>query len=530
MGNPLNAMGNMFRSGTTSIANLFTPKTQSSAVKTTETPKELAKGEPPDLKTKIINVNKEFVAKTKELSRLESKLDKIKGSRFSPDETGLLKSIGKCFEKINRNYISKGLEKQIGQKKTELNAVSTNYGNLVKELSSKGQPVVIKKGLPSEYYPKNSDIPTNAERGSRIREIANNFASIKANIINSIPDFKLNHSDLNLQSGFHNFNNYGYRPEEGEEFPENPGEPEGAKIQPKEDGMIYPIGNADINCDKVLVDQGRDFATAVFCDGCGQGNRSLTAADTASGFAATQLLAGVQNKIVGTDKKMESVRDVVQLHLETLEATQADMMAKNVDGQTTISLATVVDNYAVLSHIGDSKAFIIRKDSESGKLTCFEPTEGSRGSGDSKDPGGMLGDAERDQSGKPYADYRNLGVEVVLLEKGDLIMLCSDGIHDNLDPETLGLTPTSQGYLGDKWTEKDKNDFMKKTLNSILKGCSNFTEMNKKIDDFIYQSTAALKRELLTSVNPRETAKDHQKFPGKPDHAGRIFIQYDGVK
>lgn len=30
-------------------------------------------------------------------------------------------------------------------------------------------------------------------------------------------------------------------------------------------------------------------------------------------------------------------------------------------------------------------------------------------------------------------------------------MVCSDGVHDNLDPQTDGIKPSDLGLLGDTW-------------------------------------------------------------------------------
>ena len=45
-------------------------------------------------------------------------------------------------------------------------------------------------------------------------------------------------------------------------------------------------------------------------------------------------------------------------------------------------------------------------------------------------------------------DLRNLNYYYCLATDGDLIIVCSDGVHDNLDPITLGKTAAELG-LGD---------------------------------------------------------------------------------
>src|SRR5262249_35300149 len=81
---------------------------------------------------------------------------------------------------------------------------------------------------------------------------------------------------------------------------------------------------------------------------------------------------------------------------------------------------------------------------------------------DPRDPGGRLG---------PYTtkygpDTRNLDLYCCLCAPGDIIVLCSDGVHDNFDPQTLGrrrvdsLTsagkkPSEVGLKGDSWDDVD---------------------------------------------------------------------------
>jgi hypothetical protein len=44
-------------------------------------------------------------------------------------------------------------------------------------------------------------------------------------------------------------------------------------------------------------------------------------------------------------------------------------------------------------------------------------------------------------------DFLNDPFSVVELSEGDLVFLVSDGVHDNLDPQTLGKKPNDCGLF-----------------------------------------------------------------------------------
>ena len=47
------------------------------------------------------------------------------------------------------------------------------------------------------------------------------------------------------------------------------------------------------------------------------------------------------------------------------------------------------------------------------------------------------------------ADLRNLTVMSEICERGDIILMMSDGVADNLDPEVLGQEPSAGGNWRD---------------------------------------------------------------------------------
>jgi hypothetical protein len=92
----------------------------------------------------------------------------------------------------------------------------------------------------------------------------------------------------------------------------------------------------------------------------------------------------------------------------------------------------------VCASIGDCKAFHW----SAKKQTVRDVTSGNRTNPlNASDCGGRLG--PHLEGGLP--DLRNFGVFLQVCEEGDIIMVMSDGVHDNLDPQHFGKTPKDLG-------------------------------------------------------------------------------------
>lgn len=197
----------------------------------------------------------------------------------------------------------------------------------------------------------------------------------------------------------------------------------------------------------------------------------------------------------------------------------------------------------VFATVGDCKVFAYSlEDKEVTDITFGN----RRNVSDARDPGGRLG---------PYIDdnpdLRNLESKFWPLKKGDLLLVVSDGIHDNLDPETLGFIPKELADCPfipnaaelnldkyEKWKDLDKslalhlkNCFMTGKIKEIMGGEEESTEL---ITDLLIDSSYLItkkSREFL-EANPTKAEPDDQKeYPGKMDHTTGICIrvgyQYD---
>lgn len=107
------------------------------------------------------------------------------------------------------------------------------------------------------------------------------------------------------------------------------------------------------------------------------------------------------------------------------------MVVKTVEGEANeFGSAPYV---LICLNIGDCKAFVCRSREEDGVEVLDLTVESKRTVREKSDPGGRIGPYDEGQ-----ADVRNLLISMVGVWPGDYICFVSDGVHDNLDPETLG--------------------------------------------------------------------------------------------
>lgn len=169
---------------------------------------------------------------------------------------------------------------------------------------------------------------------------------------------------------------------------------------------------------------------------------------------------------------------------------------------------------------------------------------------DPKDCGGRLGP----YVGNGQPDLGNVMVYYKECEEGDLIMILSDGVHDNLDPQVLGKTPKECGAPPDvvEWTDfksvldaqNAKAEFMKKFFtNELILGGEDDDKLRSKVFSQV-QSTEPLSPSNITArimkhclnvtakgrewmeQNPREKLPDNYVlYPGKMDHATAVVIR-----
>lgn len=187
----------------------------------------------------------------------------------------------------------------------------------------------------------------------------------------------------------------------------------------------------------------------------------------------------------------------------------------------------------VFASLGDCKCFHYSKQTRE----VTDLTAGNRsGLLDPTDPGGRIGGRGAPRIGNFVVDHKPC-------EEGDLVMIMSDGVHDNLDPVQRGKEPSYFQEECDDWaavgplrTARLQAQYMEDFISKKIIGeteeptCELVT--NGLIDNSI--TTTASSREFL-ECHPKEKLEvNYTKFPGKLDHAScltfrasKVTLSYD---
>jgi hypothetical protein len=156
-------------------------------------------------------------------------------------------------------------------------------------------------------------------------------------------------------------------------------------------------------------------------------------------------------------------------------------------------------------------------------------TAGNRGTDDASDPGGRIGP----QVGQNDPDLRNLRFSFTGCEEGDLLLIMTDGVHDNFDPCTMGKKPTEIGLQEEKWEQvpsdvrdKAKQKYMEQCLTQVVNQNPNHItpmHLSKKFINSSFEATAK-SREWMEQHPTQRLPSDNALFPGKPDHCTCAII------
>lgn len=195
-----------------------------------------------------------------------------------------------------------------------------------------------------------------------------------------------------------------------------------------------PIAD-DIRLSKYLSNDGGAVYIMGVSDGSGHSIRAKDAAiDGNKGFEEYCLKA--ISKGIPTKKALAKVVLEGVYHAQNKIKPDFDNLA-DVKGLTTFSGAVIKSNKdgtatAVITTVGDLKYFVKRADG-----SVEEITKGNRQSADVRDAGGQLGEG---------VDLRNFGLYITDLNKGDVLLAMSDGVHDNLNPSTYESRTPEEVY------------------------------------------------------------------------------------
>lgn len=309
-------------------------------------------------------------------------------------------------------------------------------------------------------------------------------------------------------------------------------------------------------------------------DGCNWGERPMEAAQKATeGFMAH---VGIHSPSARTTK------DMGRILLEGIAAAHNSVIAGkpeiNDAGTTTLIGATIfpmqesytrgattapaptegvpesnaepgTDFGVCIVSIGDCKCFLWDVATKRVRdITC-----GNRGNiTDASDPGGRLGPYT--DSGLP--DARNLQLFFTVCHTNDLLIFCSDGVHDNLDCSSLGVLPGElcEEFEGMSWVQASKDDlplaedikiaFYEARLGTLInsqypKHCAHVAGnmdfvpppfLPKDIADFLADycmRTTFASRQFMETHPNKKLPSDYKRFPGKMDHTTSVIVRVD---
>mmetsp|Transcript_14999 Transcript_14999/g.20981 ORF Transcript_14999/g.20981 Transcript_14999/m.20981 type:complete len:915 (+) Transcript_14999:136-2880(+) len=291
----------------------------------------------------------------------------------------------------------------------------------------------------------------------------------------------------------------------------------------------YPVFNGkregDPICDMFVLSHYENRTIAAVADGCSWGEESKEAARKASRMYL-QYMKRCQDLI-------QTTHDAANFILRAYFAGhQAIVQGRNEEtlflaGTTTMLAGIVLELETpqdgkpfvfVCCSIGDCKAYHYTP--KHGRFD--EITIGNRGGLDVRDPGGRLGPYL--DEGKP--DLRNLTLYCYPCEESDIIALVSDGVHDNLDPHTLGKSPSELGISAenDSWDNVNHDavaerlqQFTESLITSIVGKPVTVQTVTNNLTQHGLDVTQKIRTFMETNIG-QKVPVDYKNLPGKPDH------------
>jgi hypothetical protein len=281
---------------------------------------------------------------------------------------------------------------------------------------------------------------------------------------------------------------------------------------------------------------GRRMIVAI-ADGCNWGTAPQEAAKSAS-TAFVEFLGRHHHKICD----VRQAGDVLALAVSVASDKISEGKEEWQIGTTTLAGGIMFENidpsikqpyvWAGIS-IGDCKMFRY----STATRTITDITESNRTNlTDPSDPGGRLG--PHLPGGNP--DLRNLRVYMEACDAGDLIFMCSDGVHDNFDPQHLGDKPEDWQLNYPTWEEASDKAFEQTQLvkaafrqnhlkRVIFEGLSREAVPTPQrlvcnLVEFSYQTTAS-SRKWMCEHPKQKLPTDFVLYPGKLDHCSCVCFR-----
>eukprot|EP01114_Cavostelium_apophysatum_P008242 TRINITY_DN2059_c0_g3_i1.p1 TRINITY_DN2059_c0_g3~~TRINITY_DN2059_c0_g3_i1.p1 ORF type:complete len:703 (+),score=132.40 TRINITY_DN2059_c0_g3_i1:1461-3569(+) len=326
------------------------------------------------------------------------------------------------------------------------------------------------------------------------------------------------------------------------------------------------VRDGDPICDQYSIVFYENRSVFALADGCNWGDKVKE--------AARKAVNEVINFMTSRQQQIRNTRHIAQLLLkafllahyrilegkteETLFQTGtttllAGMMVEldpfEADGKhhrTSFNSANTKPKFAcVFLSVGDCKAYLWKV--KTGVVDCCAESN-RQFVMDARDPGGRIG--PNGTEGAP--DLRNLTCSYVICEDGDIVSLVTDGIHDNFDPQQMGVLPRKlmSNLPVETWAEleKIKDDEIKKKIerckensskefiNKLIGGSASLTLENRttpfniacRLTEHVLNLTKP-SRSFMEDNPDKKLPADYLKYPGKLDHSTCVSFKI-GVK
>eukprot|EP01127_Copromyxa_protea_P016713 TRINITY_DN5010_c0_g1_i1.p1 TRINITY_DN5010_c0_g1~~TRINITY_DN5010_c0_g1_i1.p1 ORF type:complete len:1604 (+),score=274.67 TRINITY_DN5010_c0_g1_i1:128-4813(+) len=213
-------------------------------------------------------------------------------------------------------------------------------------------------------------------------------------------------------------------------------------------------------CDKFCLERFENGVIAAVADGCNWGPKPRSAAEIAS----RTFVEYNKKHVFEAGLEMTTVAENLVKACSSAHAAILQSSPKAFDCGTTTLLGGCLLQIEEPEHhwafvcvgVGDCKAY--RISIQEGSVNVTDISRGSRGDKgalDQRDCGGRLGPFRKTQP-----DLRNFQAYFSYLKPGDFVMLCSDGVYDNLDPQNNGVKPKALGLPDvESWVDLPNADW-----------------------------------------------------------------------
>jgi len=287
--------------------------------------------------------------------------------------------------------------------------------------------------------------------------------------------------------------------------------------------------DGDPNADRLFMSISSNRVIAAIADGCNWGTRPQ--------LAARNAIAAFGNYLKEKQEQIRDLQDVghflyrafCEAHNKIVEGKEDIWEA----GTTTLLGGLLVEfeendhDYKwgfVCASVGDCKAFHWNHKTRE----VNDITSGNRSNlSDTRDPGGRLGP----YVGDGWPDLRNLRIYFSPCERKDIITIVSDGVHDNFDPQMLGISPKYFNLAAESWEQvsdavalRAKSRYMKLALEKVFNEEKPTPEfLTSRLCGHALETTKKAREFMEKHPNTRQPT-NYFEFPGKMDHTTAISV------